>query len=49
MTYFDGVHSDRAAKRVAGIRRQLGTFDRRGVRAAAQLNEKIRTWQLAHA
>jgi hypothetical protein len=49
ITHLDGVYSDRAAKRVAGIRRQLTVFDRRGIRAATRLNEKIRTWQLAHA
>ncbi|WP_327385090.1 helix-turn-helix domain-containing protein [Streptomyces sp. NBC_01207] len=46
---FDGVYSTRAAKQVAGIRRQLGVFERRGVVAAAQLDERARTWQLAHA
>lgn len=46
---FEGVYSDRAAKRVAGIRHQLNAFSRRGVKAAAHLNEKIHIWQLAHA
>ncbi|MFF4385637.1 hypothetical protein ACFY0G_02405 [Streptomyces sp. NPDC001552] len=46
---FDGVYSVRAAKQVAGIRRQLGTFERRGIAAAGQLDERARTWQLAHA
>ncbi|MFF4292069.1 hypothetical protein ACFY0N_00260 [Streptomyces vinaceus] len=49
LALFDGVYSDRAAKQVAGIRRQLTTFERRGVDAATQLNERARAWQLAHA
>lgn len=49
INYFDGVYSDRAAKRVAGIRRQLIPFERRGVRAASRLNEQIRAWQIGHA
>ncbi|MFE2292294.1 hypothetical protein [Streptomyces sp. NPDC059452] len=46
---FEGVHSDRAVKQVAGIRRRLAVFEHRGVGAAAQLDERARTWQLAHA
>lgn len=46
---FDGVFSDRAVKQVAGIRQQLAVFERRGVPAAAQLDERARAWQLAHA
>lgn len=49
LTAFEGVFSDRAAKRIGGIQRQLASFERRGVRAATQLDERIRTWQLAHA
>lgn len=45
---FDGVYSDRAVKQVEGIRRKLAVFERRGIGAAAQLNENARTWQLAH-
>ncbi|OKI35066.1 hypothetical protein A6A29_16750 [Streptomyces sp. TSRI0281] len=46
---FEGVYSDRAVKQVAGIRRQLAIFERRGVSAALQLDEQARTWQLAHS
>ncbi|MEU6756923.1 hypothetical protein [Streptomyces sp. NPDC046685] len=46
---FEGVYSDRAAKQVAGIRRHLATFERRGVDVAGQLDERARAWQLAHA
>ncbi|WP_434593215.1 hypothetical protein [Streptomyces sp. A5-4] len=49
LAYFDGVYSDRALKQVTGIRRQLTVFERRGVGAATQLDDKARTWQLAHA
>ena len=49
LTYFDGVYSDRALKEVSSIRRQLAVFDRRGVGAASQLDDRARTWQLAHA
>ncbi|MEU6594793.1 hypothetical protein ABZ923_37295 [Streptomyces sp. NPDC046881] len=44
-----GVRSARVAKQVSGIRRQLGVFDKRGVRAAADLDERARDWQLAYA
>jgi hypothetical protein len=47
--FFDGVYSDRAVKQVAKIRRQLVVFERRGVQAAAQLDESARVWQLTHA
>jgi hypothetical protein len=46
--FFDGVYSDRAVKQVASIRRQLGVFERRGVPAAGDLDERARMWQLAH-
>lgn len=46
---FGGVRSARAAKQVAGMRRQLRIFDRRGVRAAAELDERARTWQSCYA
>jgi hypothetical protein len=46
--YFEGVYSDRAVKQVAGIRRQLTVFERRGVQAAADLDEQARAWQLVH-
>lgn len=49
LNLFAGVHSDRAAKQVAGIRRRLRTFERRGVVAAAALDEQTRAWQAAHA
>lgn len=45
---FGGVRSKRAADEVRAIRRQLRVFDRRGVRAATDLDERARTWQLAH-
>lgn len=47
--HFDGVYSDRAVKQVGSIRRQLHIFNRRGVGAAAELDERARSWQLAHA
>lgn len=47
--FFDGVYSDRAVKQVTSIRRNLAVFDSRGVRAAAQLDERARAWQLVHA
>jgi hypothetical protein len=46
---FDGVYSDRAVKQVGSIRRQLVVFDRRGVSAATQLDERARSWELTHA
>ncbi|WP_159030131.1 hypothetical protein [Kitasatospora albolonga] len=46
---FEGVYSDRAVKQVAGIRRRLAVFERRGVGAAVQLDERARSWQVAHA
>jgi hypothetical protein len=49
LTLLDGVFSDRAVKQVGSIRRQLATFERRGVQAAAQLDDKACTWQLTHA
>jgi hypothetical protein len=49
LALFDGVYSDRVVKEVRGIRRQLATFERRGVAAAAQLDESARAWQLVHA
>lgn len=47
--HFNGVYSDRAVKQVGAIRRQLRIFDKRGVGAAAELDEQARSWQLAHA
>ncbi|MGP2437002.1 hypothetical protein [Streptomyces sp. JW3] len=47
--YFEGVYSDRAVKQIASIRRQLAVFDRRGVGAAAELDERARSWQLTYA
>ncbi|MGW1989563.1 hypothetical protein [Embleya sp. NPDC001921] len=49
LDYLVGVHSDRAVKQVVGIRRQLKTFERRGVGDAVQLDHRARDWQLAHA
>ncbi|MCQ0023458.1 hypothetical protein M4914_11190 [Streptomyces somaliensis DSM 40738] len=49
LTHFSGVYSDRAVKQVGSIRRQLTVFERRGVGAASLLNERARSWQLAHA
>lgn len=49
LTMLGGVRSARVAKQVAGIRRELKVFDKRGVRAAAGLNERARDWQLAYA
>lgn len=49
LNLFDGVYSDRAVKQVRGIRRQLVIFDKRGVAAAANLDEMARAWELAHA
>lgn len=46
---FGGVRSARAVKQVAGIRRQLKVFEQRGVRAASELDERARDWQVAHA
>ncbi len=46
---FGGVRSARAASEVKGIRRQLTVFERRGVKAAADLAERARAWQLAYA
>ncbi|MFK0063319.1 hypothetical protein ACIQTN_29335 [Streptomyces werraensis] len=46
---FTGVRSARATGEVHGIRRQLKVFERRGVRAAAELDERARSWQLAYA
>ena len=44
-----GVRSARAAGEVAGIRRRLASLERRGVRAAAELDERARSWQRAYA
>lgn len=46
---FGGVRSSRAAKQISGMRRQLGAFERRGVKAARDLDERARSWQAAHA
>lgn len=43
-----GVRSARAADEVAGMRRHLRTFEGRGVRAAAVLDERARAWELAY-
>ncbi|WP_431966077.1 hypothetical protein [Actinacidiphila sp. bgisy160] len=45
----NGVRSARAVDEVAGIRRQLAVFGRRGMRAAHDLDERARIWQAAHA
>jgi tetratricopeptide (TPR) repeat protein len=45
---FGGVRSARAATEIKNIRRQLTVFDRRGIRAAAQLDERARAWQLSY-
>jgi hypothetical protein len=44
-----GVRSARAAGEVAGMRRQLVQFGARGVRAAVELGERARVWELAYA
>lgn len=44
-----GVRSARAAEEVAGVRRHLRVFEQRGVRAARELDERARLWQLAYA
>lgn len=49
LTHFTGVYSDRAVKQVGSIRLQLTVFGRRGVGAASLLDERARSWQLAHA
>lgn len=43
-----GLRSARAAEEVAGIRRHLGMFEARGVRAAVELDERARAWQLSY-
>ena len=43
-----GVRSARAAEEVAGMRRHLRVFEGRGVRAAADLDERARSWELAY-
>ncbi|MDG9703834.1 tol-pal system YbgF family protein [Streptomyces sp. DH37] len=43
-----GVRSQRATKAVTGVRKQLRMFAGRGVRAAADLDERARSWQLTH-
>lgn len=49
LTYFEGVYSDRAVKQVDSIRSRLKTFERRGVRAAVELDERARNWQSCYA
>lgn len=44
-----GVRSARAAGEVAGMRRSLARFERRGVRVAVELAERARVWELAYA
>ena len=44
-----GVRSARAADEVAGMRRHLRSFEGRGVRAAAVLDERARAWEVAYA
>lgn len=44
-----GVRSARVADEVAGIRRHLRPFELRGVRAAVELDERARAWQVAYA
>jgi hypothetical protein len=46
---FGGVRSARVAEEVAGMRRRLSQFEARGVRAAAELDERARAWELAYA
>lgn len=46
---FSGVRSSRARDAVKGMRRTLKVFEARGVRAAADLDERARDWQLSHA
>jgi len=46
---FTGVRSQRATKQVRGIRRSLQVFERRGVKAAVDLDERARAWQTAYA
>lgn len=46
---FTGVRSHRAKSEVTGIRRRLKVFDRRGIKAAADLDERARSWQAAYA
>lgn len=43
-----GVRSARAAEEVAGMRRHLRSLEGRGVRAAAVLDERARSWELAY-
>ncbi|WP_326594969.1 hypothetical protein [Streptomyces sp. NBC_01803] len=45
----EGVRSSRGVDAVAGMRRTLRPVLRRGARRAADLDERARTWQLAHA
>jgi tetratricopeptide (TPR) repeat protein len=45
----DGVRSARGAEAVAGMRQTLRPLLRRGARTAAELDERARGWQLAHA
>ncbi|EKX62007.1 hypothetical protein [Streptomyces ipomoeae] len=46
---FGGVRSARASSEVKSMRRQLAVFERRGVKAAAELDERARSWQFAYA
>jgi hypothetical protein len=49
LTMLDGVRSSRATESVADMRRTLRPLLRRGARTAAELDERARSWQLAHA
>ncbi|MDI9829665.1 hypothetical protein [Streptomyces sp. KAU_LT] len=46
---FTGVRSARAKSEVHSIRRSLRVFDRRGIKNAADLDERARSWQAAYA
>lgn len=46
---FGGVRSARVVDEVARMRRQLSQFERRGVRFAAELDERARAWELEYA
>ncbi|MEV0301543.1 hypothetical protein [Streptomyces prasinus] len=48
MDLFGGVRSKRAADEVRGMRQRLRSFERRGVRPAADLDDRARSWQLSH-
>ncbi|MXM67089.1 hypothetical protein GR925_27585 [Streptomyces sp. HUCO-GS316] len=49
LTLFSGVRSTRAVDAVRGMRSTLKVFEARGVRVAADLSERARDWELAHA